>query len=221
MPFIEIKNVKYTLNRKGTNIPILHGINMEINKGELVALLGPNGAGKTTLTKLIMGIIKTSSGEIVVDGKDIKSYKQYEIGNKIGYLFQNPAMQLFNANVRDELLFASKYNNTYTDETLKMCDKYIVEFGLEKIVKTPISQLSQGEKQRVAICTILMNKPDFMILDEPTKGLDLKRRREFIEVIKELHSKGIGMLIVSHDMKLIEELPFTTYHLKGGKVSCE
>ncbi len=221
MPFIELNNVEYCVKRKGNSISILKGVDMKIERNELISLTGANGAGKTTLTKLIMGIIQTSGGEILVDGKNIRSYKQYEMGNKIGYLFQNPSMQLFTPSLKEELLFASKYNNTYSPGKEEQYENLVVEFGLDKIVNTPISQLSQGEKQRVAICTILMNEPKFMILDEPTKGLDIKRRAELIDVIKKLHSKGIGMLIISHDKGLVDELPCTRYNLCEGKVKRE
>jgi len=216
--FIEIENLFYKVKSKNKNIELLNNINLSVNQSDMVTLIGNNGVGKTTLSKLIIGAIKPDKGKILLDGRDLQSYSKFEIGKKVGYLFQNPQLQLFNTSIKEELLFAYEFGSGITKEVLDKYKKIIKKLSLEKALNTPIHHLSRGEKQRVAIGTILMNNPKFIIFDEPTVGLDSIRKKEFINIITELYNDGIGMFFISHDNDFIESLPTKIIKLSEGRI---
>ncbi len=222
MAFIELNHLNYQLNIKGhPKQRLFRDLNLSIGKGDLIALVGPNGVGKTTLTKLILGILKPDSGDVLLDGKPVSDYKLAEVGRKIGYLFQNPGLQLFNATVEEELLFAYAIQNQ-VDETIRSRYRRVLkDLSLDHVVETSVFHLSQGEKQRLAIGTLLMNQPDFMILDEPTSGLDYDRKDALKDRLLDLHDKGMGLLIVTHDHEFIKELPVKILHMAEGQVAYE
>ena len=222
MSYYQLKDVYYTIKIKGSSgRAIFEGLNLKFEKSDFITLSGENGIGKTTLTKMLIGIIKPDSGVVLLDGDDVKLLECYEIGKKIGYLFQNPNIQLFNRSIKEELYFASDYG-VKTSGDINQRYKDIVELlSLEKALNTPIVQLSQGEQQRVAIGTILMNDPEFIILDEPTVGLDEERKNTLKDTLIKLNNQGIGLLVISHDKDFIDDLPAKHLVLnKGGKI-CE
>lgn len=222
MAFIELNNLNYQLNIKGQpKKQLFRDLNLSIDKGDLIALVGPNGVGKTTLTKLILGILKPDSGDVLLEGKSVFDYKRAEVGRKIGYLFQNPSLQLFNATVEEELLFAYAIQNQ-VDESIRMrYRKVLGDLSLDHVVDTSVFHLSQGEKQRLAIGTLLMNQPDYMILDEPTSGLDYDRKDALKDRLLDLHDKGMGILIVTHDHEFIKGLPVKVLQMAEGQVAYE
>lgn len=222
MAFIELKDVTYQLNIKGqVKRTLIQDMNLSIQKGDMIALLGPNGVGKTTLTKLILGVLEADQGRVILKGRDVTSYKRAEVGRIIGYLFQNPSLQLFSATVEEELLFAYAIHEQ-VDETIRLRYKKVLkDLALEEVVNTSVVHLSQGEKQRLALGTLLMNQPDFMILDEPTSGLDYDRKDRLKERLIDLHKEGMGMMIVTHDHDFIKDMPVKVLTMSGGQVTYE
>lgn len=222
MSYINLSHIKYRIRpKKGDSKVLFEDLNLSISQGEVVCLSGANGIGKTTLSKLIIGMIKPDSGQITLDGKDIKKYKLHEISREVGYLFQNTNIQLFNRTVRDELLFASSYGVTIQGDVESRFNEVYHLLDLEKTGNTPIVHLSQGEKQRVAIGTILMNQTKFIILDEPTVSLDEIRKNQLIQLMKQLNEQGIGLLVISHDIDFIRELDGRHLIMKSGGVIVE
>jgi len=215
MAYIKLYNISYSLKNKKQ---LFDCLNFNIEQDEFVSLIGDNGCGKTTLTKMIIGTIKPDEGEISFNGKSIDSYKLFEVGQQLGYLFQNPDLQLFNPTIEDELLFSSKYIKTLEANAYLRFKEIVKDLALEECLTTNIQNLSQGEKQRVAIGTILMNNPKFLILDEPTTGLDYKRKTELIDILIKIHNKGIGVLLISHDMNFVQQLPGKVAKLENGRV---
>lgn len=175
-PYIDLKNVFYSAEDNC----IIKGISLSIQKDDFVAIIGENGCGKTTLTKLLLGILKKDTGEIKVDGKNIEKYKLHEIGAKIGYVFQNPSYQIFAPTVEEELSFAMRYKDLDEDIIQEKVQATIKQFSLEDAKTATTYNLSQGEKRRLAIGCMLLNNPEFIILDEPTVGLDEKRKRQLL-----------------------------------------
>ena len=222
MAFIELKHIDYQLKIKGhEKSQLFSQLNLSMEKGDLVALVGPNGVGKTTLTKLMLGFIQPDHGEVLLEGLRVSDYKRSEVGAKIGYLFQNPMLQLFNATVEEELLFAYAIHDR-VDETIRQrYNAVLKDLDLDHVVNTSVFHLSQGEKQRLAIGTLLMNQPDFMILDEPTSGLDYVRKEALKNRLLALHKKGMGMLIVTHDLGFIEDMPVKVLKMSEGQVAYE
>lgn len=215
MGFIELNNVLYTLKNKKQ---LFNYLNLVLEQDEIVSLVGDNGCGKTTLSKLMIGSIRADLGSVCLDNKDIEDYKLFEIGRQIGYLFQNPDLQLFNPTIEDELMFSSQYVKELESGAKERFKRIVKDLSLSECLNTNTQNLSQGEKQRVALGTILMNKPKYLILDEPTTGLDYQRKAELLEILINIHSQGIGMLIISHDMSFINKLPGKVLKLENGRI---
>lgn len=212
--FIEINNLTYSLNK---NI-IFQNASLLLEKRDITFLIGPNGSGKTTLSKIILGIIDIDDKDssILIDGNDIDSIKLSEVGKKIGYLFQNPDKQLFNPTVKDELSFHEKYRNIKDEKDMNV----ISLFGLEKIMDNKIVNLSEGEKKRLALACILQLNPQYLILDEPTTGLDYKNKESLAEILRKLKMDySIGSLIISHDSDFINDLFDRKITIKEWKIS--
>lgn len=219
MKFIELKDVAYSIGKKKSEKQkLFENLNLTIDRNEIVSLSGSNGIGKTTLTKLIIGVLKPDYGQVILDGKDIEDYKRYEVGRKIGYLFQNPDLQLFNANVREELMFVYEFGKGISREIEARFSWVIEELSLGKTLDTPIVRLSQGEKQRVALGTVLMNKPKFIILDEPTVGLNEELIEDLKAILLDINVQGIGLLIISHNKEFVKSMPGRKLYLKDKGV---
>lgn len=214
-----LKNVKfyYKKSNKSTS-NILENISLDIFSNEITALIGENGSGKTTITKLMMGILKPLQGDIYVFGTNIKEMSLGQIGKKVGYLFQNPERQLFATSVYEELAFVMDikgYDKKYIDKE--------VNETLELLNLSPLKNevpffLSGGEKQRLALASILVNKPKYLVLDEPTTSLDIKRKEILSNIIDKLKEEKIGTLIVSHDKQFVEKHANRIIQLAKGEI---
>ncbi|HSH34825.1 ABC transporter ATP-binding protein [Schnuerera sp.] len=216
LDFIKLEDLFFEYKK---DKPIINNINLKINKDEVTTILGPNGSGKTTLGKLMIGILKPKSGQISISNRNISEFRLAQIGGKIGYLFQNPEKHFFTNTVEEELGFALKFKG-FNDEYLeKKVDGLLKLFQIEDLREYSPLLLSQGEKQRLAIATILMNEPEYLILDEPTTGLDFDRKNILIQVLKELMEKGVGMTIISHDNTFVEELSHRVIKIHRGEIT--
>lgn len=222
MSYYQMEDVHYTIKSKGLEPKVLfEGLDFSCRQTEFISLSGENGIGKTTLTKLLIGILKPDTGQVLLDGVSVSDLELHDIGKKVGYLFQNPNIQLFNRNIKEELYFAHDYGVKIDGDIDKRYQEIIKLLSLEKALETPVVQLSQGEKQRVAIGTILMNDPEFIILDEPTVGLDDERKKILMETLVRLNNQGIGLLVISHDREFIDSLPANHLTLRKGGQICE
>jgi len=214
-PYIYLKNVCYSI--KGTKI--ISGLNLSIGRSEFVALIGENGCGKTTLTKLLLGILKKDFGEVKIDGKYIEKYKLHEIGNKIGYVFQNPSYQIFAPTILEELSFAMKYKGN-DEEIIKLRTEDIIDkFSLGDARDVTTYNLSQGEKRRLAIGCMMMNESEFIILDEPTLGLDAELKINLMEYLCDINKQGVGIIIVSHDKEIVSKYAHRIILMKDGRTN--
>lgn len=213
MNIIEITNItyKYPKGRK-----VFDCFSLELNKGETTFLTGKNGSGKTTLTKLIMGILKPSSGNIKIFGKSTNELSLASIGQEIGYVFQYPERQLFSSSVMEELTFPLIFKGENKEETIKKAEEILKIFDLEKVKSSYPFILSYGEKRRLAIASVLMLGPKYLILDEPTASLDKERIEDLSEVLEGLKKREIGMLIISHNKDFIKRHSDRLVELQGG-----
>lgn len=197
----------------------MNNISLKINKHEVTTILGPNGSGKTTLGKLIIGILKPISGQVYITNQDVSEMTLAQVGLKIGYLFQNPEKHFFSNTVEDELGFVPRLKGLNDDFLENRIKELLRLFQLEHLRKSSPLLLSQGEKQRLAIATILINQPEYLILDEPTTGLDVERKKVLIDLLKELRKNGIGMTIISHDHSFIEQLSQRVIKIHRGEIT--
>lgn len=210
---IEIEKISYEYPR---GRKVFENFSLELNKSETTVLTGKNGCGKTTLTKLIMGIFKPSFGEIKLFGQSTKEMSLGAIGEIIGYVFQYPERQLFGTTVMEELTFPLLFKGYNKEETIDKAEEMIKIFDLEKVKNSYPFLLSYGEKRRLAIASVLMVGPKYLILDEPTSSLDKERIEKLSQVLENLKKRNIGILIISHNKDFIERHKDRIIALEGG-----
>ena len=194
---IDLKNVCFGYD----NFNTIKDVSFHINKGEFVAIAGSNGAGKTTLSKLIAGLLKPVNGDVVIDGLNTKTAKHTLIAKKLGFLFQNPDRQICKNTVYDELIFGLECVSDYKEYNKKRVEEVIEEFGFDRNAN-PFN-LSRGERQRIALASLIAVNPDILILDEPTTGLDYNECMQIMSAVKKLNENGITVVMVCHDMELV------------------
>lgn len=183
----------------------LQDVSFTIHKGEMVSIVGRNGAGKSTLAKLICGFEKPTGGSIYMEGRDLSGDTIKERAMRIGYVMQNPNQMISKPMIWDEVEMAlvqsgmpKEERKERVEETLKVC-------GLYPFRNWPVSALSFGQKKRVTIASILVQRPQVIILDEPTAGQDYHHYTEIMEFLKELNGRGYTILMITHDMHLMLE----------------
>lgn len=197
---------------------VIDGLSIKLYKEQFTAITGPNGSGKTTLGKLMTGILKPQEGYVYISGKNSADMKLGEIGQRIGYLFQNPGLQIFAPTVREEITFALELKGYSKDVIDKEANRFMKDFDLLHLKDAFPFKLSRGEKQRLAIAAVLVNRPGFLVLDEPTTGLDVERRRALSDMLINLKEKGIGMAVISHDRAFIRRLADRVIKMDRGEV---
>ncbi len=183
----------------------LTDISLEIHKGEFIGVIGHTGSGKSTLMQLLNGLEKPSSGRVLFEGKDIwaEDFDRKMLRSKVGLVFQYPEHQLFETDVLSDVCFGPRNLGCSLEEARERAKKALAMTGIdEKYFADSPFDLSGGQKRRVAIAGVLAMQPDYLILDEPTAGLDPKGRDEILEQIAKLHREnGIAVLLVSHSME--------------------
>lgn len=221
---IEVRNLTHIYS-EGTpyEAVALTDVSFEIGGGEFVGIIGHTGSGKSTLIQHLNGLLKPKSGKILVDGIDItgKDVKMRDIRRKIGLVFQYPEYQLFEETVRKDVAFGP-LNLGYTQEEAdEMAEEAIRLVGLdyEEIAERSPFELSGGQKRRVAIAGVIAMKPELLILDEPTAGLDPKAHEDILDMIVRIHeASGNSIILVSHNMGDIARLSDKVLVMDRGKL---
>lgn len=182
---------------------VLAEVNFTINNGEFVAFVGSNGAGKSTTMRLMNGLLKPDSGEVLIDGIPTTQLKTSEIAHKVGFLFQNPDRQICCKTVREELEFGFKAQGALDDEARARVDEVIEEFGFNANAEPYL--LNRGTRQLLALASIIVMAPQTIILDEPTTGLDYRECCKVMKAIEKLHKSGKTIVMVCHDMEVVAD----------------
>ena len=181
--------------------PALQHIDLEIPKGQYVALIGPNGCGKTTLIKHFNALLRPSKGTVCVDGLDTADPSSPPvIRQRVGMIFQNPDHQIVGSTVEEDISFGPGNLKLPTSEIRERVSEALQRVGMTHSAHKPPHSLSGGEKQLVAIAGVLAMKPTYIAVDEPTSYLDPSGRRRVLEVLKELHKRGMTLIHIAHDM---------------------
>lgn len=198
----------------------LKNINIEIEKGEKVAIIGPNGAGKSTLFSHFNGLTEPTLGCVKIEGKPISFEKDelLKVRQKVGIVFQDPNDQLFAPTVKEDIAFGPMNLGLSYDEVEKRVEDALKMVGMENYEDKTPHHLSGGQQKRIAIAGIIAMKPELMILDEPTAGLDPDGVEKVLNIMNQLNEEGMTLIISSHDIDMISKYADKIFVLYNGEI---
>ncbi|MCF6156650.1 MAG: ATP-binding cassette domain-containing protein [Candidatus Brocadia sp.] len=201
MVILQIKNVQYRYH-DGTHA--LRGVCLDIPKGEFLAILGPNGSGKTTLLKHLNGLLKPMGGELLLEQKPLVQYSSKEIFQRVGIVFQDPNDQLFAPSVWEDVAFGPMNLGLSKNEITHRVDEALSLVGMKPYASKTVDALSFGQRKRICIAGVLAMRPEVLVLDEPTCGLDPAGVTSLMVLLKELNSKhGITIIMATNSIDLV------------------
>ena len=201
-PLLEVRDLCFGYN-KGQHT--LQNVSFSIGKGEMVSIVGRNGAGKSTLSKLICGFETQDSGEIYLNGKDLKDENIRRRAKHIGYVMQNPNQMISKTMIYDEVAMALQGSGLTEEQIQEKVEDTLKVCGLYPFRKWPVSALSFGQKKRVTIASVLVQDPELILLDEPTAGQDFRHYTDIMEFLQGLNTRGVTVVMITHDMHLMLE----------------
>ncbi|MFX1578121.1 MAG: ABC transporter ATP-binding protein [Promethearchaeota archaeon] len=214
-PLISVRGLRFTYP---TGAEAIKGIDLDVFDNEFLAILGQNGSGKTTLVKHFNGLLKPTEGTILVSGKDTNTTPTYELISDVGYVFQNPDQQLFSKRVYEELAFGLQNAGLSKEDIDARIKDVAKKMNIEDLLEERPYSLSKGDRQRVVISCILALDPKVIIVDEPTTGQDPHKRREIMDLMKELHTQGKTIVVITHDMNLAAEYAERCVIMHDGRI---
>ena len=207
---LEVKKINKSFGKK----QVLHNVSFTINEGEILGFIGPNGAGKTTTIKLILGLQSIDSGEVIINGYDVKKEFNKAMAS-VGAIVESPDLYMYLTGRQNLKLIANYYKGIKEEDI----NKIIKLVGLEKRIDDKVSKYSLGMRQRLGIAAALLPKPNVLILDEPTNGLDPEGIKEMRELLVKLAKEDkIAILISSHNLSELESFVTNTCIIQNGKV---
>ncbi len=217
---LEVKNLSYSYPAE-SNL-VLNDISFNVKEREFFSVVGPSGCGKTTLALTLNGLIPKSlkgkiKGEVIINDKNIKDIPTAEIAQEVQILFQSPESQLFALNVEDEIAFGLENLNIDREKIEKRVNEALKKLGIEKLRNRSIEELSLGQKQKVALASVLAMKPKILILDEPTANLDPSSVKSFLNILKNL-KKEMTILLIEHNMDFVKDFSDRIMLINRGKV---
>ena len=210
---IGFKNVSASYDGE---LPILRDVGFLIPDGDFVAFVGTNGAGKSTTMRLINGLLKPSSGQVLIDGAPTTQLRTSQLAAKVGFLFQNPDRQICCSTVREELLFGFRAQGRADAEAEVKVDAMIERFGFDGDAEPFL--LNRGTRQLLALASIIVMEPPVVVLDEPTTGLDFRECAKVMDVIAELNARGTTVVMVCHDMEVVADYAKRVIAMTAGQV---
>ncbi len=214
---VQAENVHY---RYEDGTTALHGVNLTLYRGEMLALLGPNGSGKTTFAKIVAGIYRPSSGKVRVLGQDVLSRRvRALLPGQVGYVFQNPDHQLFCRKVSDEIEYGLKNLGMSPQQRRKVIEVTLSAVDLASYADEDPLFLSKGQRQRLAVAALLAMGPEIVIVDEPTTGQDYRSITDMMRLLCGLQQQGKTILVITHDMTLVTEYCQRVVAFRNGGLS--
>lgn len=197
----------------------LRGVSVTIGADDYLALCGPNGSGKSTLARHLNGLLKPTSGRVLVGGLDTRTRTPAELAPHVGYLFQNPNHQLVAPTVEQEVAIGPRARGLSPGDVRARVDEALAELGIEGLRSEHPLLLTLAQKQLVAIASLLALRPSVLVLDEPTTALDAAERRRVMEILVGLHRAGRAIVLITHEMDLVGEYARRCLVLAGGRVA--
>ena len=196
-------------------------MNLGIHEGDLVAILGRNGSGKTTLARHIIGLLQPTRGKVFVSGRDVAATPTHELTQEIGFCFQNPNHQLVAFNVRDEMTFGLKAHNIDPAEFDERIHRALKLVNMLDALEAEIFDLGKGQKQRLALASVLTLNPKVLVIDEPTTGQDPQMTKEIFDIIKNLNDMGTTVIMITHRVDYAAAYARRAGVMNRGKVSVD
>ena len=217
---LETKNLSFTYH-DGTEA--LKNVNIQIKKGEKIAIMGPNGAGKSTLFSHFNGLTEPTSGHVEVEGEKIIFEREelLKVRQKVGIVFQDPNDQLFAPTVKEDVAFGPMNLGLEYEEVEKRIKESLEMVGMSGFEDKTPHHLSGGQQKRVAIAGIVAMRPDIMILDEPTAGLDPEGVDKVLDILDNLNKEGMSIVISSHDIEMVNQFADKMFVLYDGEIIAE
>ncbi len=217
---LETKNLSYTYH-DGTEA--LKNVNIKIKKGEKIAIMGPNGAGKSTLFSHFNGLSEPTSGHVEIEGEKIVFEREelLKVRQKVGIVFQDPNDQLFAPTVKEDVAFGPMNLGLDYEEVERRIGEALEMVGMTGFEEKTPHHLSGGQQKRVAIAGIIAMRPDIMILDEPTAGLDPEGVDKVLNILNNLNKEGMSIVISSHDIEMVNHFADKIFVLYDGEIIAE
>lgn len=217
-PLIRCRDLEFSYP---TGVQALDGISLDIHPGDMVAIVGQNGSGKTTLAKHFNGLLLPTAGSITVDGKTTEEQGIFRLGQNVGYVFQNPDHQIFSETVFDEVSFGPRLRGLSEADVQARVKETLAAVGLEGTEEEDPFSMTKSGRQRVAVAAVLAVKPDVLILDEPTTGLDYHEQRSMMDMVRQLNESGSTIIFITHHMWVVAEYARKVFVMKDGRVLLE
>lgn len=214
-PLLRVEAVSYAYENQRS---ALCDVSLEIQRGEFVALIGQNGSGKTTLAKHLNGLLQPSQGRVFLNGTDLRELPLSRVAADVGYVFQNPDHQIFAASLFEEVAFGPRNLGVSKAEVEERVHEVLRVVGLADLEQEDPFLLGKGQRQRLAVASLLALRPTLLILDEPTTGLDYPEQRRMMEMIAQLHREGMTFVIITHSPWVVAEYAQRGVLMRGGEV---
>jgi energy-coupling factor transport system ATP-binding protein len=212
-PLIEVRDLEFCYPG---HAPVLHGVNLTIKRGEFVALLGQNGAGKTTLAKHFNGLLKPTGGQVVVGGRPTSQMSLTELARQVGYCYQNPDHQIFASSVEKEVRFGP--DNLGLPDAGALADQALELVGLTEQRQMNPFVLGRGQRQLLAVASIVAMDPPVLVIDEPTTGMDLHGAERIMRLLASWAAQGRTIIVITHDMDVVAEFIPRSVVMAHGEV---
>jgi cobalt transport protein ATP-binding subunit len=217
-PVIEVEGLTYSYPN---GVVALEGVDLTVRRGEFLAVLGQNGSGKTTLVKHFNGLLKPTEGTVRVGEDETTERGLRSLGQRVGYVFQNPDHQIFSDTVSEEVAFGPKIRGMDEGEIRERVEEALAAVGMEGRGDEDPFGLTKGERQRVAVASVLAVRPEVLILDEPTTGLDYAEQRSMMDLVKSLNESGSTIIAVTHTMWVVAEYAHRAVVVRDGKIALQ
>ncbi len=213
-PVIDIENMSFRYK----DTWVFEDFHLKIPAGSFTAIIGQNGSGKTTLAKQLNGLLTPQKGSIRIQGRDIVGKKPEALAEQIGYVFQNPDHQIFSASLYDEIAFGLKRLKLPSEEREQRIQEALLFTGLEEFKNHHPFSIGKGERQKLAVASILALRPSILVVDEPTTGQDWHGIKVMMDMMEALHSQGVTIIMITHDMDVVSAYADHVILLGEGKL---
>jgi energy-coupling factor transport system ATP-binding protein len=218
-PVVRLEDVSF---RYRSDAPFaLRGLSLEISAGEAVAVVGPNGSGKSTMCRAMLGLVRPERGRVEVGGRDARGLDPGELGQQVGYVFQNPDHQMFEQTVFDEVAFGLRLRGHDEGSVEEKVLKTLALLGVGDQASEHPHFLSRGQRRRVAMASVIVLEPRVLVLDEPTTGLDPPTARKMALTLGRLRARGHAVVVLTHDLRFVAEHLERVVVLDGGAVTAD